>query len=312
MTPITAPGVYDLSRRDYHLDPCPLPSLSASIAKLLVERSPAHAWQAHPRLTPNWQPSHSTKFDDGNVMHDLLLGSDQGLVVVDAENYRTKAAQSARDMAYERWQTPVLRGRYDELVIETRRIARAIERRWPELHKALADGKAEQALIWQEGPIWCRLRLDNLPPAGWTVFTDLKTTTNARPDEFAKRVWDTGHAVQWAFYRRGIKAVLGIEEPVFQFLVLENQPPYAMSLVDLEPGAAHIADEMVERAIGMWTYCQAENWWPDYPARKAYVEAPPWVKYRWEEQRANREIRRELDETEKRLAMEAQAPLEGK
>ena len=43
-------GIHDIPPREYHADPCPAPSLSRSIAKLLVERSPAHAYAAHPRL----------------------------------------------------------------------------------------------------------------------------------------------------------------------------------------------------------------------------------------------------------------------
>ena len=312
MTPITAPGVYDLSRQEYHLDPCPLPSLSSSIAKTLVERSPAHAWHAHPRLNPDAEQKHSAAFDAGNVLHDLILGGDEGLVVIDAPDYRTARAKALRDEAYEAWQTPVLAHKYDGLQSVAAHCLADLKRYFPAVHEAFRDGKPEQTIVWQEGPIWCRARLDNLPPNGSTTFTDLKTTgTSARPDEFAKQVWNIGHAVQWAFYRRGITAALGIENPTFRFLVLEVDPPHAISEIDMAPDAAAIADEMVERAIGMWTHCQHENWWPAYPPRTAYVEAPPWVKYRWAERQANREIRAELEESEgvKRLAMEAQAPL---
>ena len=36
--------------RDYHADPGETPTLSASIAKRIVNESPLHAWLKHPRL----------------------------------------------------------------------------------------------------------------------------------------------------------------------------------------------------------------------------------------------------------------------
>ena len=53
---ISEPGVYSLPDDAYHADPCPGPSLSSSVAKLMLDRSPLHAWHAHPRLNPNFEP----------------------------------------------------------------------------------------------------------------------------------------------------------------------------------------------------------------------------------------------------------------
>ena len=41
-------GIFTIPAADYHADPCEVPSLSASIASLLVNRSPFHAWSAIP------------------------------------------------------------------------------------------------------------------------------------------------------------------------------------------------------------------------------------------------------------------------
>jgi hypothetical protein len=40
----------DVSTAEYHADPCAQPSLSASIARELIHKSPLHAWQVHPKL----------------------------------------------------------------------------------------------------------------------------------------------------------------------------------------------------------------------------------------------------------------------
>ena len=46
----------DISAEAYHADPAPEPSLSSSVAKILVNLSPAHARIAHPRLNPDYRP----------------------------------------------------------------------------------------------------------------------------------------------------------------------------------------------------------------------------------------------------------------
>ena len=40
------PGIHNLSAEVYHADPCVKPSLSSSIANVLLQQSPLHAWMA--------------------------------------------------------------------------------------------------------------------------------------------------------------------------------------------------------------------------------------------------------------------------
>src|SRR5215472_13975214 len=73
--PISAPGFYpDINAETYFSDPIIRPSLTQSLCKILLERSPLHAWYAHPRLNPDYAPDDDTKFDIGNLAHTLLLG----------------------------------------------------------------------------------------------------------------------------------------------------------------------------------------------------------------------------------------------
>src|SRR3990167_1259095 len=92
-------GIVDgLPIADYIKDPAPQPSLSASLAHVLLTRSPKHAWLAHPRLNPAWEPDESeARQDIGTIVHALLLEGDASrVVVIEAEDYRTKAAKEAR------------------------------------------------------------------------------------------------------------------------------------------------------------------------------------------------------------------------
>ena len=48
-SPALVTGWHELSDEVYHADPCPSPSLSSSIANLVIDKSLMHAWRAHPR-----------------------------------------------------------------------------------------------------------------------------------------------------------------------------------------------------------------------------------------------------------------------
>src|SRR4051812_46738879 len=100
MFKITAPGIYlDVAANDYHADPCPAPSLTQSVAKILLAKSPLHAWHAHPRLNPDYQHNDDTKFDVGNIAHKMLLGRGKQIEVLEFDDWRTKAAKEAREKA---------------------------------------------------------------------------------------------------------------------------------------------------------------------------------------------------------------------
>ena len=116
MTEPLAPGVHhDVPEHVYHADPAPEPSLSCSIAQLLLTRSPAHAAVAHPRITKVPQERDEAKFLAGTALHELLLCGSGRFEVIDAEDWRGKSARDVRDMALAAGRVPILRPRWDEL-----------------------------------------------------------------------------------------------------------------------------------------------------------------------------------------------------
>jgi hypothetical protein len=281
MVKVSTPGVYNLSAADYHADPCPQPSLSKSIAKVLIDRSPRHAWWAHPRLNPDFETETATKFDLGTAAHALLLGDEARFEIIDADSYRGKAAQEARDAAYAAGRTPLLVDQYEQ-VVAMARAARVQLTAHEEAADAFTAGKPEQTLVWCEGDIWCRARLDWLPDRG-RIFDDYKTTSAAaHPDAWGARTFfDTGCDFQDAFYRRGIRAVLGITDPVFRFVVQETEPPHALCVMQADPAVRTIADKKVEAAIALWSRCLKADRWPGYPSRTCHLELPIWRETRW-------------------------------
>lgn len=295
MNAITEPGAYKIEESAYHADPCPEPSLSTSIAKVLLGKSPRHAKTQHPRLNPNFTRTTRKEFDLGSAAHALMLGSHEKFVRIDAKDFRTKDAKAARDAAYEFDHIPLLEHQWTEV---ERMVAAG--RAQLEVHEdarnAFTDGTPEVVLIWQEGGVWCRCMLDWKPNSS-RVFYDYKTTgQSANPDDFQSTFYNLTYDVQCAFYRRGIRAVLGVEDPVFEFVVQETADPFALSVVGITPAAVDLADRKVDEALNLWRWCLQNDTWPGYPNRTAYIEPPIWAEKKWLEREERDALGKEGDD----------------
>jgi hypothetical protein len=54
-------------------------------------------------------------------------------------------------------------------------------------------------------------------------------------------------------------------------VLVEIEPPYAVSLVGLDPEAKAAADVWIEQAIVTWGHCLKANVWPGYERRVVYA-----------------------------------------
>ena len=277
---IDRPGIYpDLSDAAYHADPAPEPSLSSTIARCLIGRSPLHAWTAHPRLNPAYQPRVSEAFDIGNVCHRLLLGRGAEFAVVDAPDWTRKADREARDAARAAGQVPILADQYQ----------RALDMRTAATD-ALADFgidlsvmQREVAFVAQIDDVWCRARLDAWD--GRTIY-DYKTCISAAPDACIRAAASYGYDTQAAWYSSVVEAVTG-ETPRFRFIFQEKEPPHEVSVVELVDDMVDEADWMsaarekcvVARAV--WRRCLDRDEWPGYPRAVALLGAPGWHTAAW-------------------------------
>ena len=271
------PGIHILSADAYHADPAPAPSLSSSIASILLNQSPLHAWMAHPKLNPKYQREGDSRFDLGSAAHMLLLERrTDNIVVVDANDWRTKAAKELRDAAQAEGKFAILAHKY----LEVERMVKAARQfmEATELALMLTDGFPERTVLWQEGDIWCKCRPDMLS-MDQDVILDYKTTESAAPDVFSRQISRMDYDLQAEFYLRGLNATVMDGEPekrAFVFLVQEIHAPYACSLVALSNAYRAIGQAKVKRALGMWSKCMAEDRWPGYRPDVLYAEPKPW------------------------------------
>jgi len=269
------PSDFTLSADDYHSDPCPAPSLSSSIAKILINQSPKHAWYAHPRLNPSYKPVEDSRFDIGSVAHMMLLEKRSDRVtIVNADDWRTKAAKEAREEAWSNGRIPILARHFDKVSEMTDQARVYVQT--TELAGIFENGHAEVSMRWQEGNAWCRSRLDLLSET-FNVILDYKTTENAEQEAFIRQIGRMDYDLQAEFYVRGANAQeAGYKEPVFVFLAQEISAPYSCSLVSLANSYRAVGQKKVERALAVWKNCVATNRWPAYSAAIAYAEPRPW------------------------------------
>ncbi len=277
------PGIYSIDARTYHADDLGVdqPMLSASIASILLRQSPLHAHAAHPKLGGIVQEE-SDVFDLGTAAHGVILeGTTERVVVVEAKDWRTNAAKDAREAARAEGKTPLLSHQVDRVRLMANMV-RSNLAQFEEQPAPLSNGKPEQTLVWNDGGVWCKARLDWLHDDLMTI-DDLKTgAVSAKPDAWTKTIYGRGGDIQAAFYLRGLMHVWqklhgdpGID-PVFRWIVAENTYPFATSIVSLTPqGLAHASDQ-VEQAIQAWRKCLETDTWPGYPTRTCYIDPPAW------------------------------------
>src|SRR5262249_34501636 len=235
---IGRPGIYALTREAYHGSPTVEPSLSSSGAVALVQECPAVYWANSP-LNPDFMPEQKLEFDIGSAAHLIILEPAQWgsqVVEVDADNYKTRAAQEARDAAYAAGKTPLL-PKYQRTILAMREALM----RYPFAAEAFSEGTPEESFIWQDAEtgIWCRARPDwRRRLRGSQVIVDYKTSTSANPREFAKRAWGMGYFQQHPWYCDGVEAVTGERPEQFWFIVQAKTPPYVVT-----------ANRLSERAV---------------------------------------------------------------
>lgn len=282
-TPITLPGLLTVPADQYHNDAIDdtRPSLSASLACVLLAKSPAHAYVQHPRLNPDFaQPEAKKAWDLGTVAHSLLLEGYANVHVVEGvTDWRTKDAQAERDQARTDGKVPMLRHEFEEVSAMVD-MAREELAAWTVDPPLLTDGKPEQTVTWDEDGVLCRCRPDWLRD-DYTVVEDVKTTARgADPSFFSRKtVYEHGYDVKAAMYLRGVRAVTGVDAK-WRWIVVETKPPFVVTVVEPSELMLAVGNAKLDRALEMWRDCLASGLWPAY-GRDVHVAEPPAWELRW-------------------------------
>lgn len=262
------PGIYYGMR---FADYAALPALSNGLAKVGMTRSWFHARQyAQGKLRED-----SDAFDLGSAAHEALLQDGENRVVlVNADDWRTKAAKEARDEARASGKIALLPKQFEKI---TAMRDAALEFIAQAHQKILWDaGRSEVTLVWQDGDVACKARADRLYEDNeTTVIWDYKTCGNAHPEAFGRDMARYWYDFQAAWYSRGARA-LGMPEVEFLFLAQESEYPYRCSLHALSSPLMEIAHHKTDVALRQYAKCKADNAWPDYGTGIHYQEPSNW------------------------------------
>ena len=253
------PGFYDgVEEHLYHADPV---SLSVSGAKTLL-RSPArYRWQQEHRV-------HRDAFDFGSAAHALVLGVGAPIYTVDADSWRTKAAQEERDAARARGETPLLTADW----LTVRDMADALSGHTLAM-RLLNEGRPEVSAYAIDEPtgVTRRCRFDWLGPS---VLTDYKTAASSDPIDLAGRygaIRRYRYDMQAAWYL-DLARDLGHPAAAFAFIVQEKTAPYPVTVAYVDEDDLEDARADNRRALDTFRRCVDTDEWPsDLPDNAAAV-----------------------------------------
>lgn len=255
------PGIYpDLPFEDYiRID-------AASKGKLhaLHTRTPAHALVTR-------EPT-----------RDMVWGTAFHLAVLEPAKFETGVAMNPHDgrtkagkefVAEHAGKIVVSTGDYNDIVR-----ARDTLLRNPTIRALVGHGLTEATGIWNDPDtgLLCRCRPDHYVP-DLAMMVDLKTTTNAGPDAFARTAEQFAYDVQASMYSEGWAIAGGGEVENFIFVAVEREQPYAHAIYELNEPERARGRAIMRKALARYAECKAAGEWPGYPSGVSGLAYKPWV-----------------------------------
>lgn len=270
--------ILDVSVAQYHADPCPTPSLSASLAKVLIDQSPRHAYAAHPRMG-GLRREPTDAMDRGTLGHRLLLGKGADVEELHFADFRTNACKEQRDAARAAGRIPVL----------SHALAEALEmtdahRQGLAAYGVHLTGDSEVAFAWEERvfcadvTIQARCMMDHVIVSDGVIF-DVKIVASANPEVCAKNMSSYGYDVQHAAYTSCLRSyrpeLSGRERMVFLFC--ESEPPYVVQPIVPDGQFKALGQARWDRAVRTWHECMKSGRWPGYSDQVVTVSPAVWA-----------------------------------
>lgn len=261
----------------YHRDPCERPSLSSSLAKLVVEETPRKAWLAHPRLNPAFAEESDDKFNLGDAVHDYLSsGGARVRTIPNFTDYKKDAAKAERDKLKAAGVVPLLEHQSDAVNEIVANVMIELERRKIDL------GAQEAVLVAEDRSVLLRAMMDSFNPP-W--ISDFKVTAINLANDFTvgKQIADLGYDLSAWFYMRVAELVFPEHAGrlKFRWIFVEKDAPYGVRIIEADNTCLEMGRRKAEHAIGVWQRCLRENRWPHLEHLPATVPYPTFKENAW-------------------------------
>lgn len=276
MTLVTKSGVYDLTMDEYHGQPCDKLCMGSSDAVLLTNSTPAH-------LRASWteEDDDNKASDLGTIIHTLILEphrAEKQLVIVNADNWRSKAAQEQRDEARMRGRTPIL-----EKDLDGARNAVQCVMDHPVAAALLAEGAAEKSWFARDEAtgLYKKCRPDFF--TSQRIIVDVKSVASCAPDFLQRRVYDGGWFQRAPWYCDVVERVDGAPAKGYCWICVEQKAPHAVVVRKPPDTILMHGHRLNQEAFALFAKCVATNSWPAYGNDIEDLTLPSFALYRLEE-----------------------------
>ena len=270
MKPLLA---HDLPIEDYPLNPASskssLDQINRSVAHLIASRASGFDTKA----LKMGRALHQLVLEGEDVFRESFAWPDNA----GDDDWRSKAGRAFVTLNESQGKTVLHRDEARRLTAMLKSIrAHEVAYSWLK-----ARGMREHSFFWtnEATGVPCRCRPDLLieTPGGY-VIGDLKTTTDARPDAFARSAAKYRYHVQSAFYTDGVETVLDKHVIAFLFFAVESEPPYGVGVYRIHPDDIARGRADYHADLNKWVrYNETKNAWEGYPDEIATLPLPQWL-----------------------------------
>jgi hypothetical protein len=237
---------------------------STSLKQMAV--SPGHFLEA-------WKgPKKESKaFDEGNLVHDVLLRQTLEDFVRRPEGVdgRTKEGKAILADLASTGKKVIDAETFDSM---NRRLTTFTQ--CSEAMKSYNGADIEQS-FYALDPVTgvpIKARPDIIKPG---LIVDLKTTSNMR--YFEKDIFKYGYHVQAGFYSLVTEIVTGVKTKEFKFVVQEKCAPYGVRVFAFNEADLRFCKEKARELLNMASVCIRENSFPIYDDVQTTIKVPIWV-----------------------------------
>lgn len=251
-------------------------SLSQSGAKLILKAPALYRWEQEHR-------TEKRAWDLGHYAHAKVLGVGAEVVPLlrtdpktgdtwEADSFSSPSVGKHAEEVRAAGKIPLLRKEIEQVnamadkLSEHRMAMRLLKHGRPEVSMFARD---------EETGVLRRGRVDWL---GDRIVSDYKTAVSANPDDFGRVAMNFGYAMQAPWYLDMLRD-LGHDAQAFAFIVQEKDPPYLVSVVELDNDALEWGRARNRLALQMFRDCTEAGTWPGYLADDlwATVSLPRWA-----------------------------------